>query len=144
MAKTSTSLDASQDEAWTALQSLSTWEGVAGIEDLREPRFDGAGNLAGFRFAMDTALGRVDGRAKVEPRPPAMTIYGEQKGLSLTIRVVITSQSPTASTAIVEAEASATSFLSKPLAITLNALLDSAIEDEAAKIASRVGRRDVR
>lgn len=141
MARTSIELAASQDEAWTTLQLLPTWEGVAGIEDLKEARYDGAGNLVGFRFAIDTAVGRVDGRAKVVPRPPAMTVEADQKGLEIVIKVVVTSGGHTASTALVDATAHATSFLSRPLAVTLNAMLDSAIDDEAEKIASRIGRR---
>lgn len=141
MARTSIELAASQDEAWTTLQLLPTWEGVAGIEDLNEARYDGAGNLVGFRFSIDTAVGRVDGRARVVPRPPAMTVEADQKGLEIVIKVVVTSGGHTASTALIDATAHPTSFLSRPLAVTLNAMLDSAIDDEAEKIASRIGRR---
>jgi hypothetical protein len=139
MARTSIELHASQAEAWTALQNLETWEGVAGIEDLREPQHDSTGNLIGFRFAMDTAVGRVNGRARVEPRKPGMTIRAEQKGLELTIQIVVTETGSDSSSAIVDAHSLATSFLSKPLSMTLNAVLDNAIDGEAAKIAGRIG-----
>jgi hypothetical protein len=139
VARTSIELHASQADAWTALQLLTTWEGVAGIEDLRDPQHDAAGNLTGFHFAMDTGVGRVNGRARVEPRRPGMTIRAEQKGLELAIQIVVTESGPASSTAIVDARSRSTSFLSKPLSMTLNALLDNAIADEAAKIAGRIG-----
>ena len=139
MARTSIDLNATQDDAWAQLQQLPTWEGVAGIEDLSEAVHDAAGNLTGFRFALDTALGRVDGRATAKATKPGMTIRGAAKGLEITLTVVVAAAADT-STATVDASARSTSFLSTPLAMTLNALLENSIDDEAAKIARRINR----
>lgn len=138
MARALVDIAAPFDVAWACLQQLATWEGVAGIEDLRDPRYDGAGHLAAFRFAMDTAVGRVDGRASVEAVRPGMTIRASQKGLEITLHVVLFEADGVAQ-ARIDARSKATSFLSKPLELTLNALLDSSIEREAAMIAARIG-----
>jgi hypothetical protein len=137
MARTSIAIDTSLGHAWTRLQLLSTWEGIAGIEDLDNADHDASGNLKAFRFAMDTALGRVSGRAKVRSQRPSMLIRAEQKGLAITLHVSLIALGATAR-ADVEASAKATSFLSSPLAIPLNALLDTSIDREAETIAQRV------
>lgn len=137
MTRTSIELVASVDDAWPQLQQLATWEGVAGIEDLEDGTHDADGNLTGFRFAMDTAVGRVKGKATVKGSKPAMTITGEQKGLAITLMIVLR-EADVGSTAMIDASSKATSFLAKPLELALNALLDNAIDDEAAKIAERV------
>ncbi len=137
MTRTSVDLVASVEDAWPQLQRLETWEGVAGIEDLRDGKHDADGNLQSFKFAMDTAVGRVDGKATVKSSKPGMTITGEQKGLAITLMVVLR-QAEVGSVAMIDASSKATSFLSKPLELALNALLDNAIDDEAAKIAERV------
>ncbi len=137
MARTAVTITTSLDDAWTSLQRLTTWEGVAGIEDLREPRHDPIGNLTSFRFAMDTAMGRVDGRAKVASARPGMTIRTEQKGVQITLHVVL-KQVGEQNWADVDAHARATSFFTKPIEMTLNALLDNSIDDEAATIAARL------
>lgn len=137
MARTAVDIATSLDDAWAALQLLSTWEGVAGIEDLHEPRYDSNGDLTSFRFAMDTALGRVDGSATVTSARPGMTIRAEQKGLQITLQVVL-KQVGEQNRAEVDASSRATSFFSKPLEVTLNAMLDNSIKDEAAKIAARL------
>lgn len=137
MTRTSIELIASVDDAWPQLQQLATWEGVAGIEDLVDGTHDADGNLTGFRFSMDTAVGRVNGKATVEGAKPAMTITGEQKGLAITLTVVLR-QADVGCTAMIDASSKATSFLAKPLELGLNALLDNALDDEAAKIAQRV------
>ena len=41
--------------------------------------------------------------------------------------------------ASVDARADSTSFLAKPLVFTVGAVLDGSIDDEAAKIAARIG-----
>ncbi len=137
MTRTSIELVASVDDAWPQLQQLATWEGVAGIEDLEDGTHDADGNLTGFRFAMDTAVGRVNGKATVVGSKPGMTITGEQKGLAITLMIVLR-EADVGSTAMIDASSKATSFLAKPLELALNALLDNAIDDEAAKIAERV------
>lgn len=137
MARTIVNVDAQLDDAWTALQSLATWEGVAGIEDLHEAQYDGNADLVGFRFAMDTAVGRVSGRARVDSTKPVMTIQASQKGLEITLRVSLIEASGKVQ-AHVDARSKASSFLNKPLELTLNALLDNSIRDEAAKISSRI------
>lgn len=137
MTRTSIELSVSAQEAWTKLQHPETWEGVAGIENLTDAQHDSAGNLTGFRFATETALGRVDGRANVEPRPPGMTIRGAEKGLEITIEVVVAEQGEVSS-ATIDASARSTSFLTKPLAKTLNALLDKGLDAEAAKVTERI------
>ena len=137
MARTSIELIAPVDEAWPQLQQLDTWEGVAGLEDLKGGTHDADGNLTGFSFAMDTAVGRVSGEASVTGTKPAMTITGEQKGLAITLAIVLR-ESEVGSVAMIDASSKATSFLAKPLELGLNALLDTALDNEAAKIASRV------
>ncbi len=137
MAKAAVTLNAGIDGAWTQLQQLATWEGVAGIEDLREPTHDAQGDLSSFRFTIDTSVGRIDGQATVEADKPKMVITGSQKGLEITIALVVTGEGDT-SQANIEAYSKATKFLAKPLELALNALLDSGLDDEAAKIAARV------
>lgn len=137
MATSTIHLDASVDVAWTQFQRLETWEGVAGIQDLRQPTHDAEGDLSSFRFAIDTTLGRVDGRATVEAEKPKMVVSGSQKGLTITIALELR-PAPTGCDAIVEANSKATSFLSMPLEVALNALLESGLDSEAAKIASRI------
>lgn len=138
MARTTVDIDAPIGAAWSALQQLSTWEGVAGIEDLHDATHDADGHLTAFRFGMDTPVGRVHGRARVRSTPPAMVIQADQKGLEIVLRVALTS-SGEKSRADVEARSKATSFFNKPLEMTLNTVLDNSIRDEAAKIASRIG-----
>lgn len=140
MARTSIDLNTTQEHAWAQLQYLETWEGVAGIEDLSDAEHDAAGNLAAFRFAVDTALGRVGGRATAAAKKPGMTIRGAAKGLEITLSVVLIA-AVNASKATVDASARSTSFLSTPLAMTLNALLDNSIDGEAEKIARRINQR---
>jgi len=104
---------------------------------MRDGTHDPDGNLTGFHFAMDTAVGRVNGEATVTGSKPAMTITGEQKGLAITLMVVLR-EADVGSTAMIDASSKATSFLAKPLELALNALLATALDDEAAKIAERV------
>lgn len=137
MARTSVEIATSLDMAWMTLQQLPTWEGVAGIEDLRDPLHDSIGNLMAFRFAMDTAVGRVDGRAQVRSARPGMTILAEQKGLEITLQVLLRHDGEQ-TRADVDARSKATTFFNKPLEMTLNALLESSIQAEAAKIAGRL------
>ena len=137
MARTSIDIPTSVDHAWAGLQLLPTWEGVAGIEDLRAPELDRVGNLLGFRFAMNTAVGRVNGRANVRSNKPGMTVLAEQKGIAITVQVALLGNGDS-TMARVEARAKATSFMSTALVIPLNALLENSIESEAAKIARRV------
>ena len=79
----------------------------------------------------------MNGTALVTGDKPAMTITGEQKGLAITLSVVL-QESGTGSIAQIDATSKATSFLSKPLEKALNLLLDSALDGEAALIAERV------
>lgn len=137
MARTTVDIDAPLDAAWTALQQLATWEGVAGIEDLHDPQHDVHGGLSGFRFAMETPVGRVRGAATAQSTKPSMKIRAEQKGLEIVLRVLLR-ENDEACTADVDAQSRATTFFNKPLELTLNAVLDSSIRDEAAKIASRI------
>ena len=116
---------------------LPTWEGVAGIEDLRAPELDPVGNLLAFRFAMNTAVGRVNGRANVYSNKPGMTVLAEQKGIAITLQVVLFGNGDS-TLARVEARAKATSFMSTALVIPLNALFENSIESEAAKIGRRM------
>ncbi len=140
MAKTSLDAHVSVDDAWPLLQELSTWEGVAEIEDLRNATHDSKGNLTGFDFKFDTALGRVNGTAEVTAKKPAMQIRGSQKGLDISIDVVLRSPNPSSvpTTIMVDVSARATKFFTRPVAITLNSLLNSAIDEEAQKIADRL------
>jgi len=87
---------------------------------------------------METILGRVEGRAEVVAQRPVMTIRANEKGLKITLRVKLIEAGDNAITAEVEAKSKATGLLSQPLAITLNALLESSIDDEAAKIVDRL------
>lgn len=141
MAKTSTEAFVSIDDAWPQLQELSTWEGVAEIEDLRNATYNAKGDLTGFEFGFDTALGHVDGVATVTAKKPSMQIRGEQKGLEISIDVVLRSPNPASvpTTVMVDVSARATSFMTKPVAMTLNSLLNSAIDEEAQRIADRLG-----
>ncbi len=138
MARTTVEVAASVDDAWQALQQLAMWEGVAGIGDLHDPTHDAEGDLRSFGFAMDTPVGRVTGRAKVRAENPSMQVVAEEKGLRITLSVVLSGVGTT-SIATVDARADSTSFLSKPLALTVGAVLDGSIDDEAAKIAARIG-----
>lgn len=137
MTRTSVELIADVDSAWAQLQNLDTWDGVAGMENLHAATHDAEGDLSSFKFSINTAVGRVNGKASVQAEKPAMTITGEQKGLAITLTVVLKA-GDVGSTAMIEAKSKATSFLSKPLEVALNALLDSALDDEAAVIAERV------
>lgn len=137
MARTTVDIASALDDAWGSLQLLPTWEGVAGIQDLRDPQHDVVGNLTAFLFAMDTAVGRVRGRANVHSARPGMTIRAEQKGLQITLQVVLRRVGEQ-TRAEIDARSRATSFFNKPLEMTLNALLDNSIRDEAAKIAARL------
>ena len=94
MAETSLDAPVTVDDAWPKLQELSTWEGVAEIEDLHSATHDSKGNLTGFEFSFDTALGRVDGVATVVAKKPTMQIRGEQKGLEISIDVALRSPTP--------------------------------------------------
>ena len=138
MAKTTVEVDVALDDAWPQLQDLATWEGVAGIEDLHDATFDDDGNLASFNFAMETIVGRVEGTTSVEAERPVMTISADEKGLRIMLRIELAEAGDDAITAEVEAKSKATGLLSKPLAVTLNALLEASIDDEAAKIVDRL------
>ena len=137
MTRTSIDLTADVDSAWSQLQQIDTWHGVAGFEDLHDETHDAEGDLSSFKFSINTAVGRVNGTALVTGDKPAMTITGEQKGLAITLSVVL-QESGTGSIAQIDATSKATSFLSKPLEKALNLLLDSALDGEAALIAERV------
>lgn len=141
MARTEIDIAAHVDDAWISLHRLSTWEGVAGIQDLHDPRHDDVGHLVAFRFAMETAVGRVAGSARVHADKPAMTIRADQKGLEVTLQLLLIELEGSVR-ARVDARSRATSFLSKPLELTLNALLDSSIHREAELIAGRIARLD--
>lgn len=137
MARSSIHLSASVDDAWSQLQLLDTWEGVAGIEDLRDPTHDAEGDLSSFRFAINTAMGRIGGRATVAAQKPRMVISGEQKGLVITISIELR-EAEQGCDAEIEAAAKASSFLSMPLELALNPVLDAGLSNEAARIATRV------
>jgi len=137
MANSTVSLNASIDSAWSQLQQLATWDGVAGMEELAEPEHDSNGDLRSFAFAITTSLGRVKGRAQVQGAKPAMTISSEQKGLLITIDLLLR-EADTGSLAQITATSKATSFLTKPLQVALNALLDTALDGEAAQIGERI------
>ncbi len=141
MATSSLDADVALDDAWPQLQQLSTWEGVAEIEDLQNPTHDSNGDLTGFEFAFDSPMGRVDGVATVEATKPSMKILGEQKGLEISIDVVLrsTNSASVPTTVMVDVSARATSFMTKPVAMTLNSLLRSTIDQEAQKIVDRLG-----
>ncbi|MEE9416424.1 MAG: hypothetical protein V3V01_14165, partial [Acidimicrobiales bacterium] len=118
------------------------WEGVAGIGDLRNRQVDTLGNLAGFDFTMDTPVGRIDDRAKVTalqaPRH-SLSIFADQKGLLVYVNVALNRMASGEATLVdVEVRADAKSFLTKPLAATLNMAMAQSIENEARTIASRV------
>lgn len=59
-------------EVWKAFDRPDTWEGIAGIDRVFDPDFDGEGRLRGFKFdtiaagkryvGTATPEGRVDGR----------------------------------------------------------------------------------
>ena len=70
-----------------------------------------------------------------------MRIRGEQKGLEISIDLALRSPNPASvpTTIMFEVSAKATSFMTKPVAMTLNSLLRSAIDEEAQKVADRLG-----
>lgn len=127
---------------WARLQFLEAWEGVAGIGDLRNRQVDGLGNLAGFDFTMDTPVGRIDDRAKVtalDSPQHKLSIFADQKGLLVYVHVGLNRMQSSPVTMVdVEVRADAKSFLTKPLAATLNMAMQQSIENEARTIAGRV------
>jgi hypothetical protein len=52
------------DRAWLALQVPSTWEAVAGVEDVHDPVHDEHGLLQAYRFTATAAGRRYPGRAR--------------------------------------------------------------------------------
>ena len=41
---------ATNGAAWRALQSPATWEGIPGVDEVSDPRYDSDGRLTGFDF----------------------------------------------------------------------------------------------
>jgi len=137
MTQASVALAASVDDAWPQFQELHTWEGVAGFENLCDETHDAEGNLRAFRFFIDTSLGRISVTANVSGAKPVMTVLGEEKGVAMTVSIVLR-EAEVGSIATIDASAEATSFMAKPFAKAINSLLAKGLESEAVKFAERV------
>jgi len=141
MASTSVSINRGFDEAWAGLQRMETWRGVAGIDEMSDPVHSAAGDLEAFNFSIDTPVGRVRDQARVTTSRTGqngqLSIDVDQKGVRVRITVEVAGAGDR-TVGNVEVGASATSFLTKPLAATLGAALSSSIEREAALIVGRL------
>ncbi len=61
-----TTVTASRDTAWRALDQPSTWEGIAGVDRVHDPVFDADNRLRGFSF--ETRIGGSPYPGKASPR----------------------------------------------------------------------------
>ncbi len=132
-------LDRPLADVWKRLQEISSWEGVGGLTDLRQPHHDAEGNLSSFSFSIETPLGTIRDQARViSDALHGMTVVAEAKGLEVAVNLKLTAKSPSTTTAEFDIEARSTNFLSRPLAGTLRHTLESSIDREARKMTDRL------
>ena len=132
-------IDQPVDVVWERLQLLATWEGIGGMDDLREPRHRGDGTLVGFRYSLDTPVGKVDDNADViaEGDHRTMHVRTHTKGLTVMIDLQLHAASAT-TTADFTIDVEASNFLTRPLAATLRHTLESGIVRESDKMVERL------
>ncbi|MEX1279457.1 MAG: SRPBCC family protein [Acidimicrobiia bacterium] len=109
-----TTVDAPMDDVWAALQTASTWEGIAGIQGVHDVRHDGD-LLEAFDFHIEVAGMRFDGEASVVGRRPseAMTLRLDSKDLGARLAVRLESNGETRTKLAVGAELLPRSMLVK-------------------------------
>ncbi len=124
---------------WDRLQLLATWEGIGGMDDLRDGRHRSDGTLEGFRYSLDTPLGKVDDNADViaEADHRTMHVRTHTKGLTVMIDLRLHEASIT-TTADFTIDVEASNFLTRPLASTLRHTLESGIVRESDKMIERL------
>ncbi len=132
-------VDQPVDVVWERLQNLSTWEGIGGMKQLRDPRHTDDGTLQRFRFSIDTPLGTIDDHADVtaEADHRTMHVRAHAKGLTVTIDLRLRSAPPTTNTDFT-IDVEAASFLTRPLASTLRHTLESGIVRESDRMVERL------
>lgn len=142
-------IDQPLDVVWERLQRLATWEGIGGMDRLRDATHRPDGTLKHFRYSLDTPVGTVDDDAEVVPdqRTPSsrsMHVTTETKGLAVTIDLHMrqANPDPTATIAEFAIDARATNFLAKPLASTLRHTLESGIDREGERMVQRLEAPD--
>lgn len=127
------------DVVWDRLQLLTSWEGIGGMNDLRDGRHRSDGTLEGFRYTLHTPLGTVDDKADViaESDHRTMHVRTHTKGLTVMIDLRLHTASTT-TTADFTIDVEAGNFLTRPLASTLRHTLESGIVRESDKMVERL------
>ncbi len=134
---------------WERLQSTESWEGVAGLHDLRDAVHDGVGDLTSFAFSIDTPLGMIRDTAKVTTAEARrMQARAEAKGIIVSVEIALTDMTGTRDVQDSDAEAvtdidvvldaQGSNFLTRPLAGTLRGVLEANIDREAERMVNRL------
>lgn len=130
-------IDQDIDVVWHRLQQLPTWDGIGGMQSLRDPSHNEDGTLAQFRFSLETPVGTINDDAEVIASGHSMFVRTEAKGVVVTILLALADEGPS-TMANFSIDAEATNFLARPLAATLHHTLESGIDREGARMVERL------
>lgn len=131
-----------RDAAWRALQRSETWEGIAGVEDIRDAQHTPTGELHGFSFAVLVGGKAYQGTARVAAAIPTEHLRLDLDTTEVTATVDVHLRDANGGTEIrIELEARARSFLAgmffSTIAATIGRGLPTATEDFARRLADR-------
>ncbi len=124
-------------EVWAELQRLETWEGLGGMHDLRDGKWDDAGDLRSFAFSIETPLGNIRDRAKVTANQPLLGAIADTKGISVEVELTL-APAGQATQINFSIDGRSTSFLTRALVGALKATLENGIDEEAATLVRRL------
>jgi carbon monoxide dehydrogenase subunit G len=135
----STTVEATTDEVWVALQDAATWEGIAGIRGVHDVRHTDDGLLDGFAFHTEVAGMRFDGTARVVRRTPpeAMTLDLDSKDLGARLAVRL-KPADSVTTIVVGAELEARSMLVKMASGAVEGAVRKGLPREVEAFAGRL------
>lgn len=141
MASRTLQIDHSIDEIWPTLQKLETWEGIGGMRDLRDGRWDDDGELTRFGFSIETPLGDIKDDADVTTShsDDAASLHAVADSKGIRVDVVLELSAHDGGTrAEFSIDGKSTSFLTKPLVGALRDTLESGIEREGKRLVERL------
>ena len=128
------------DDAWKVMQKASTWESVAGVDHVTDPRHRDDGTLAGFRFRARAAGRDFPGVASTTVADPGarMVVTIETSELDGMIDVRL-SPEPDGSDVAVELTIRSTSMMAGLFFSTIARVVDQGLEGQVREFARRLG-----
>ena len=131
---------ASPEAAYASLQHADTWESIAGVDEVSDPRHDEEGRLLGYRFTVEVGGRRYPGTAVVtgsEP-PHSMTVKIDTSEVAGDIRVRLASDDARTEVTVELAIASK-GFLSTLVFPVISTAIGSGLEASVESFAGRLG-----